>query len=598
MRSVPIDVTPMTSRPTPSPFSQGDVLFGTYVDLLPEVLREAMVTKGLMDPGLLKAYPRASAEILGLVGTAVVQDELSAVAPFGADCGPSLQSPPATVPTSALDPVQTLHDTPRMLGPTAFTTTDDMTPTTTAQQRALHEPQRDPTTTTTPPSLESQTNRVKRTRAVRQPKSVPRSSAASGNDILRKSNESPHRPHGGKTVECLVESAKVGKSSGLHKVVKKFEMDPALHGKSFPSSLNDTFEQSERARETANPVNFDGSKDFRKADERSLRARMEATDSNKSTDSRASQDGEQNNDGVLIDQCIDGDRWESEPKDARSSQDREPIVDDIVIHYRTLVKKQSTPTGLREGILELGPSLFTMQLTDNSGRTQPSRMSRQQSYSTTSIGRRRKSSEATKSAVDQVVAAALHKPRAYRTRLQRRLYSGPTPRKDAEEMERARWIEALATLLRATQTPMGKMLIDKPLGAGRRVTTLRSRVRLARRYLAWLSITCEVPFPTALEHKVDYFRVRASEPCTRGTLKNTHRSFTFLEEVAGVPKTECVTENPVYHVLYGRRRHGRVGGLRDPAQKLQSGDLDSQSRMVCPVDKGNGEQTSCEHGQL
>ena len=100
-----------------------------------------------------------------------------------------------------------------------------------------------------------------------------------------------------------------------------------------------------------------------------------------------------------------------------------------------------------------------------------------------------KSSEATKSAVDHFVAAARDKPRSYRTRLQKMLYSGPTPRKDAEEMERARWIEALSTLLRATQTPMGRMLIDKPqtaqlLGAGRTVTTPRSRVRLARRYLA------------------------------------------------------------------------------------------------------------------
>ena len=131
------------------------------------------------------------------------------------------------------------------------------------------------------------------------------------------------------------------------------------------------------------------------------------------------------------------------------------------------------------------------------------------------------------------------------------LYSGPTPRKDAEERERTRWIEALSTLLRAAQTPMGKMLVDKPqtaqlLGAGRRVTTLRSRARLTRRYLAWLSINFEVPFPTELEQMVDYFKVRASEQCTRGTLKSTHRSFTFLEEVAGMPKTECVTKNPLY----------------------------------------------------
>ena len=112
-------------------------------------------------------------------------------------------------------------------------------------------------------------------------------------------------------MERLVESAKVVKSSGSCKVVKKFVMDPALHGKSVPRSLNDAFEQSEIARETANPVHFDGTKE---ADENSLRTRYrrtgdiarEATDSNRSTDARASQDGEQSNDDVLSEYCVEG----------------------------------------------------------------------------------------------------------------------------------------------------------------------------------------------------------------------------------------------------------------------------------------------------
>ena len=143
---------------------------------------------------------------------------------------------------------------------------------------------------------------------------------------------------------------------------------------------------------------------------------MEATDSNMSMDSRASQDGEQNNDGVLIDQGIEGDRWkselmdastglsmigkkpddpfgslgdrlrddpsqslgeapndhvsrptrenlspldgviQSESKDARGSQDREPIADDNHHPLPYIGQRQSTPTRLREGILELGPN--------------------------------------------------------------------------------------------------------------------------------------------------------------------------------------------------------------------------------------------------
>ena len=397
-------------------------------------------------------------------------------------------------------------------------------------------------------------------------------SAATGSDILRKSNKSLHHPHGGKTVERLVESAKVGKSSGSCQVVKKFVMDPAPHGKSVPSSLNDTFEQSETARETANPVHFDGTKE---ADENSLRTRYrrtgdilrEATDSNRSTDARASQDGEQSNDDVLTDHCVEGNRWkseltdastglsmigkkpddligslwerlreqpsqslgeapndhdssptqeslcppsravQSEPKDGRSSQDREPIVDGIVILYRTLVKDRALPPCYVKEFSTLGPVLddaADRQLQKNAA------IDNEQAAVLLYDFHRQKmrTSEATKSAVDQFVAAARDKPRSFRTRLQKMLYNGPTPRKDAEEMERAPLIETLSTLLRATQTPMGRMLIDKPqtaqlLGAGRRVTTLRSRVTQARRKLAWLSINFEATFPADLEHMVD-----------------------------------------------------------------------------------------------
>ena len=154
------------------------------------------------------------------------------------------------------------------------------------------------------------------------------------------------------------------------------------------------------------------------------------------------------------------------------------------------------------------------------------------------------------------------------------LYSGPTPRKDAEEAERARWIEILATLLRGTPTPIGSMLLDNPgtaqlLGAGRRATTLRSRVRLARRYFAWLSVSFEVTFPTRLDDMVDYLKARASEPCTRGTLKNTHRSFTFLEETAGTVKNENVTESAVYKLIYN--------GLLSPSSTRKTNETSSEA---------------------
>ena len=152
------------------------------------------------------------------------------------------------------------------------------------------------------------------------------------------------------------------------------------------------------------------------------------------------------------------------------------------------------------------------------------------------------------SAVDQFLAAARDGPRTYRTRLQWMLYSGPTPRKDAEAMERARWIEVLATLLRDRWEICLSRNRKQPNYQEQVAGRPRSGVRLARRYLA--DQFRKIAVPTRLEHMVDYFKVRASEPCTTGTLKNTHRSFTSLKEVAGTPKSECVTENPLYQVLY------------------------------------------------
>ena len=68
-----------------------------------------------------------------------------------------------------------------------------------------------------------------------------------------------------------------------------------------------------------------------------------------------------------------------------------------------------------------------------------------------------------------------------------------TARKDAEEKERARWVEILGSMLVYTPTPMGRILGERPgsiqlLGAGRRASTLRSRVRSVRRYLNWSAL--------------------------------------------------------------------------------------------------------------
>ena len=95
-------------------------------------------------------------------------------------------------------------------------------------------------------------------------------------------------------------------------------------------------------------------------------------------------------------------------------------------------------------------------------------------------------------AKNQFLSAAVQKPAAFRTRLQKIWYEGATARKDAENDERSRWLHILAGIVLNTETPMAKLLREKPrntqlLGAGKRASTLRARVRALRRYALWLS---------------------------------------------------------------------------------------------------------------
>ena len=129
------------------------------------------------------------------------------------------------------------------------------------------------------------------------------------------------------------------------------------------------------------------------------------------------------------------------------------------------------------------------------------------------------------------------------------------PRLVAEETERVRWVSELCTQLRGTPLSMGKLLVDKPsseslVGAGKRAATLRSRVRMARRYLASLSVNYKVTFPNCVQHSTEFLKVRVSEPCNRGALRNVHRGFGFLDETASVTPQDSVTTNPLYSVIF------------------------------------------------
>ena len=108
-------------------------------------------------------------------------------------------------------------------------------------------------------------------------------------------------------------------------------------------------------------------------------------------------------------------------------------------------------------------------------------------------------------AVDQFLLAALDRPSKFRARWQEKFYGAPNARRDAEEALRTKWLQELEPLLEGTKTPMGEASGNRPgdksfLGGGRRASTLRARVRASKKYLAWLAVSADVPFPSKVSH--------------------------------------------------------------------------------------------------
>ena len=146
---------------------------------------------------------------------------------------------------------------------------------------------------------------------------------------------------------------------------------------------------------------------------------------------------------------------------------------------------------------------------------------------------------------EQLVMLAELKPRKFRTRMQRLAYEGP------EADLRSKYLRILADILKNTETPMGQLLREDPknihlLGAGRRASTLWSRVRGVQKFLGWLAAAHNLAFPDCWRHYSEFLQVRLAEPCVRGALKHTHSCYVFLQEVAGVSVRH--TDNAFYTV--------------------------------------------------
>ena len=97
---------------------------------------------------------------------------------------------------------------------------------------------------------------------------------------------------------------------------------------------------------------------------------------------------------------------------------------------------------------------------------------------------------------DQFLLAATQRPLRFRSRLQKLQYEGATARKDAEEDEWSRWLHVLAGIVSSHgEASAGQARGVKLLGAGKRASTLRSRIRAVRKYVVWLSGAFAIAFP-------------------------------------------------------------------------------------------------------
>ena len=194
-----------------------------------------------------------------------------------------------------------------------------------------------------------------------------------------------------------------------------------------------------------------------------------------------------------------------------------------------------------------------------------------------------------KAAVDTFVAAASIPPTRYKSRLHLAKFQGPSARRDAEESERQRWLQLLANLIVGTDTPMGRLLQSRQgdislLGAGRRAGTLRSRVRNIRHFLAWLAVNHGITYPTRQTHLTDFMQVRLSEPCNRGSLKLVHESFIFVDIVSGLEPNLRLTSSQLYITIYRELMTKALPGkLPRQAPRMFSSMLKALEQLVMSV---------------
>ena len=116
-----------------------------------------------------------------------------------------------------------------------------------------------------------------------------------------------------------------------------------------------------------------------------------------------------------------------------------------------------------------------------------------------------------------------------------------TAKADAEEKERARWVDELVQILIEADTPAVHIAAETPdpqktlrrAAAGRRAKTLRKKVRSWKAFRKYLLRVYGQPWPTSATQMAEYADVRAQEPCGATFFDAFCQAASFMEKAGG-----------------------------------------------------------------
>ena len=77
-------------------------------------------------------------------------------------------------------------------------------------------------------------------------------------------------------------------------------------------------------------------------------------------------------------------------------------------------------------------------------------------------------------------------------------------------------------------------MMNRRMGKGRRLSTLRKHVKVWERFSGWLKAVCGIQWPASPVHFAEYLEVRVSEPCGRTIPVSIFKMLIFMENAAEV----------------------------------------------------------------